>query len=186
MSANSDDPREHDAQPFDELTVELYAELRRVAANWMRGERVGHSLQATALANEAFLKLAHLEQRWQDRGHFLATASRAMCQILIDHAHARNAAKRMPPGARLPLSHEGLLVDVEDRVVSLLDMETLLVEIAERDPAMRSFVELRFFGGCTMKECAQTLDLAERTLERRWEVLRKWMFARLGTPDADA
>lgn len=186
MPAGSDDPRERDAQPFDELTLELYAELRRVAERWMRGERVGHSLQATALANEAFLKLAHLEQRWQDRGHFLATASRAMCQILIDHAHARNAAKRKPPGVRLSLSHEGLLVDVEDRVVNLLDMEALLVEIAERDPAMRSFVELRFFGGCTMKECANILEFPVRTLERRWEVLRKWMFARLGEPGGDA
>lgn len=168
-----------DEPAFDELTQELYAELRNVAARWMRGERPGHTLQATALANEAFLKLERLEKQWKNRGHYLATASRAMCQILIDHAHARNAAKRKAPGERLPLEDDGLLVELDEQAIEMLDMATLLEELEQRDEQMRSFVELRFFGGCTMKECSDVLGIAERTLERRWQMIRAWLFTRL-------
>jgi len=168
-----------DDEPYEELTLELYAELRRIAGSWMRGQHAGHTLQATALAHEAWLKLARLEESWNDRGHFLATASRAMLQILVDHANARNAAKRKAPGEAMPMEEARLLVEVEDRVIDVLDMAALLGEIEDRDPAMRTFVEMRFFGGCTMKECAAALDVPERTLERRWHHLRLWLFGRM-------
>ncbi len=157
----------------------LYDELRRIAARQLQGERDGHSLQATAVVHEAYLKLVDLRRmRWQDRRHFLAVASRLMRQVLVDHARARLAAKRGGAGPRVELTEASGVS--EPRSVDFVALDGALERLAALDAEQARLVELRFFGGLTIAETAEVLGSSPATVKRDWETARLWLFRELG------
>jgi RNA polymerase sigma-70 factor, ECF subfamily len=157
----------------------LYAELHALAARWLRDQRKNHTLQATELVHEAFLRLhGGRELPGQDRVEFLALASTAMRCALVDHARTRGREKRCPPGERIPM--DALLVAYEDRAVDMLALDEALRKLDTFDPDMASAVELRFFGGLSAKEAAAILGIPLRTFERRWSPVRAWLRAEVG------
>ena len=158
----------------DELLDEVYDELHRRAAHYMRGEGKDHTLQASALINEAYVRLgAAGSSLWSDRTRFVATASRAMRHILIDHARRKRRGKHEPPGERVPL--DGVLVEFENNAIDLLELDDALQRLEERDPEMTRAVEMRFFGGMSVRETAEELGMSRRTFERRWTFVRTWL-----------
>jgi RNA polymerase sigma factor (TIGR02999 family) len=157
----------------------LYAELHALAARWLRDQRKNHTLQATELVHEAFLRLhAGRELAGQDRVGFLALASTAMRCALVDHARTRGRLKRSPPGEQLPV--DALLVEYEDRAIDMLALDEALRRLDTFDPDMASAVELRFFGGLSAKEASAFLGIPLRTFERRWSAVRAWLRAEVG------
>jgi len=168
----------------DRLLPLLYGELRRIAGRLMDDQRDDHTLQATALVNEAWLKLADPLQRtdWESRAHFLRVAARAMRSVLVDHARARTARKRGGPGAeRVPL--DDVLLEAEERVHDLLEFDEALGELARVDPELAQVVELRFFGGLSNEEVARVVGLSVPTVERRWRAARMFLRATLEGPE---
>ena len=156
------------------VLVDVYAELRMMADRLIRNQRDESLLQATALANEAFLKLSgHECLEGVDRPRLLAIASAAMRNLLVDRARARNRLKRCPQGDRVPF--EEITIVYEDRAVNLVALHDALERLSQFDPEMARAVELRFFGGLSMEETATCLEIPLRTLERRWEVTRRWL-----------
>jgi RNA polymerase sigma factor (TIGR02999 family) len=160
----------------------IYGELRHQAERYMRRQPVGHTLQATALVNEAYLRLVdQKETEWRSRAHFFGVAARAMRSILVDHARARQAAKRGAGAARLTLGQVG---DVADRkpAVDVLDLEEALQRLAELDPEKERLVELRYFAGLSIEEAAQVLGVSPATLKRQWNTARAWLRRELSPP----
>jgi len=159
---------------LDELVPVIYKELRRLAGHYLRRERHDHTLQPTALINEVFLRLlGDQDVKWQNRAHFFGVAARLMRQILVDHARARQAAKR---GGR----HYSLSLSEADRVaeqsaVELLSLHLALERLSELDAQQGRIVELRFFGGLSIKESAEVLSVSHATVERDWRVARAWL-----------
>jgi RNA polymerase sigma factor (TIGR02999 family) len=168
-----------DPPPPAELAQQVYAELKRLAAGYLRRESPGQTLQATALVHEAYLRLADATPVWQDRNHFVAIAARSMRQILVDRARARGAAKRWAGLDRVSL-HESLhaAADVDDMLPALDEALTRLEQI---DPEQARIVELRFFAGLTVEEAAAALDMSPATLKRRWSLARAWLHRELMT-----
>ena len=145
----------------------------------MREQRKDHTLQATALVNEAYLRLHDgRELAATDRIGFLALASTAMRCVLVDHARSRGRDKRQPPGERVPL--DALLVAYEDRAVDMLALDEGLERMDAFDPEMARAVEMRFFGGLSAEETAGFLGIPLRTFERRWQAARAWLRAEIG------
>ncbi len=166
-------------QVSSELLAALVAELRSIARGYLGAQGANHTLQPTALVNEAFLKLfgsASL-QNVHDRGHFFALAARVMRQILVDHARQRRAAKRDGGGVQVTLG-EDLGVDVVGDG-ELLDVDAALSELAELDPRQARVVELRFFAGLEVGEVAAALGLSVSTVEREWRAARAWLGRRM-------
>jgi RNA polymerase sigma-70 factor (ECF subfamily) len=165
----------------------VYDELRRIAARHMRRERAEHSLQPTALVNEAYVRLlGQRAQSWQNRAHFFAYAAGVMREILIDHARRRRAVKRGrgQPLARLdhqepgkPLVAAAVLTD--DQFEYLIAIDEALSQLTALDPRQTRIVELRFFAGMTSSEIAEVLDISERTVDREWAAARAWLYTRL-------
>jgi len=163
------------------LEDEVYRELRAIAGNIFREQAAGHTLQPTALVHEAWLKLASSEgsPAWQSRSHFLAVASKAMRQILIDHHRRRSAHKRGGEGReRITLS--GLAIGAATPEIDLLALEEALEKLAELDPRTARVVELRFFGGLTVEEIAEALGVGTTTVEGEWRHARAWLTRELG------
>ncbi len=162
----------------------VYDELRAIAARHMRRERPGHTLQATALVHDAFLKLVDQTRvEWQDRAHFFAIASQAMRRILVDHARSRAAVKR--GAGATPQSMDETVLLGEQSALSpeeLLSLDTALDELAALDPGHARIVELRYFGGMTIEEAAAALDMSPATLKREWSLARAWLRRRLSGP----
>jgi RNA polymerase sigma factor (TIGR02999 family) len=165
------------------LTPIVYDELRRLAHHYLKRERAGHSLQTTALVNEAYLRLlGYRRMRWQDRAHFLAVSAQAMRRILVDHARRRNA-KRGADAKQLSLDAEAVMcTDRSDDFVSLDDAPTAL---AERAPRKAKVVELRFFGGLSVEEIADVLHVSSITVMREWQSARAWLCRELADPTAN-
>jgi RNA polymerase sigma factor (TIGR02999 family) len=164
---------------LDALVPVVYDELRALAAAVMSHERRAHTLQPTALANEAYLRLIDATNvAWKGRAQFLAIAARAMRQILVDHARARAAAKRGGDRLRVTLSDTstGGLGRPE---LDLLDLDEALAELAAADPRKAQVVELRFFAGLKMKEVAELLEVSQTTAEDDWYFARAWLRRRL-------
>jgi RNA polymerase sigma factor (TIGR02999 family) len=162
----------------------LYPELKRIAEGRMRRERPDHTLQATALVNEFVVRLCTVTQQpWQSRLHFLAIASRAMRRILVDHARAHNSDKR--GGADCKVQLEGSIAEPR-QFQDILEIHHLLEKLASEDPRMANVVELRYFGGLSNGEVAETLGVAERTVKRDWQVARAWLYARMHRRNPDA
>jgi RNA polymerase sigma factor (TIGR02999 family) len=157
----------------------IYGELHRLAAYHHRREEPGHTLQTTALANEAYLRLSGKKRATgKDRGHFCAIASRAMRQILVDHARRRKSAKRGGGLADSPL--DSIVLAVAD-AVDLVELDIALEKLRRLDPREASIVELRFFAGLTVPEIAQALGVSRATVERDWAAARAWLHRELAT-----
>jgi RNA polymerase sigma factor (TIGR02999 family) len=163
---------------MERLAVLFLPELKRIAEAQMRRERPDHTLQATALVSEFFVKLArHPGFAWKNRTHFLMAASKAMRQLLIDYARSHNAQKH---GGKLnKLQVDDVDPAQADRAFEILEIDDLLRELAAEDPRMAKVVELKVFGGLTNAETGEVLNVHERTVKRDWQVARAWLFGRL-------
>jgi len=171
-----------DQAALEKLTPLVYAELRRLAKGYMLGERPGHTLQTTALINEAYLRLIDWKNvRWQGRAHFFGVAAQLMRRILVDFARARHYAKR--GGAAQQVSLDEAVTIHEDRSAELIALDEALKNLAEIDPRKSQIVELRFFGGLSAKETAEALKVSLRTVEREWNSARAWLYRELRGKD---
>jgi RNA polymerase sigma factor (TIGR02999 family) len=168
--------REGDQAAFEELATLLYPELRRIAATHMRGERIDHTLQPTAVVHEAYTRLIDLELEWQDRVHFLSMASRVMRRVLVDHARAARAAKRGGEGVRVPLEEERLVVEPS---CDALDLDRALEQLAAHQERPARVVELHYFGGLSYREIAAAVGTSEVTVERDLRFAKAWLRRRL-------
>ena len=167
-----------DVAARDELIAVLYQELHQRAASRLRGERPGHSLQPTALVNEAYLRLVGQRRTsWQNRAHFLAVASEMMRRILVDHARRRKMAKRSGRWARVTLGDAAAAGKPRD--IDLLDLDRALDRLAEFDARKAKIAELRYFGGLSLEETAVALDVSMATVERDWQAARAWLLSQL-------
>ena len=165
-------------QALDRLLPQIHAELRKLAASYLRKERPSHTLQPTALVNEAFLKL--VDQRavkWQNRAHFFGIAAQAMRRILVDHARAHGAGKRGGGERRVSLDDAPAIAGTVD--VDVLALDEALTRLATIDPQQSRVVELRFFGGLTMEETAEVMQISPATVGREWRMAKAWLFAEL-------
>jgi RNA polymerase sigma factor (TIGR02999 family) len=152
----------------------LYAELRRLAGRYLGRERPGHTLQATALVHEVYLRLVpQADATWEDRGRFVGIAAHIMRRILVEHARSRRRLKRGGDAQRLPLEQDVAAVDADaDRWE---DLDRALDRLATLDPRQAKVVELRYFGGMTVEEAARVLGVSEKTVKRDWSVARAWL-----------
>jgi RNA polymerase sigma-70 factor, ECF subfamily len=167
-----------DTRALDRLLPLVYQELRHLAAGYLRGERTGHTLQPTALAHEAYLRLVGLrEPGWQGRSHFLAVAARAMRGILVDHARRRRALKR--GGGQTPLSLEPTMMVADGGEVAFDDLDRALNDLARHSERPARVVELRYFGGLTIDETAEVLGISPVTVKRDWAFARAWLYREL-------
>jgi RNA polymerase sigma factor (TIGR02999 family) len=166
-----------DADATNQLFPVVYEELRGIAASFLSRERAGHTLQPTALVNEAYLRLVRPELPWESRGHFFSAASRAIRRILTDHARARGRDKRGGKGAdrrqRVPL--EGVEVETPGEAVDVLALDEALTRLAAEDEQKARVVELRYFGGLTEEQTAQVLGVSVSTVGRDWRFARSWL-----------
>ena len=161
----------------------VYDELRRIAARYMSRERPGQTLQATALVNEAFMRLASERPReFAGRTHFLAIAALSMRQILVQRARARRALKRGARPEQITLD-ERLLAD-EGRSIDMLALDEALTRLAALDPGQARIVELRYFGGLTVEETAEAIGVSPATIKREWAVARAWLKRALDSASA--
>jgi len=162
----------------DQLLPLVYDELRQLAGGRLRGERPGHTLQATALVHEAYMRL--VDQRgvtWQNRAHFFGIAAQLMRRILIDYARGRQTDKR--GGAFQRASLDEALIVSEDRGAELLALDTALLALAEVDPQQAKVVELRFFGGLSVEESAEVIGISPATVKRDWSMAKAWLHREL-------
>lgn len=166
------------SQSAGEASVAVYNELRRLAAAYMRRERPGQTLQATALVHEAYLRLADAGTPWSDRNHFIGIAARSMRQILVDRARARGAQKRWAGLDRVSLNEQLIAAAAEDAMLPALD--EALERLEQIDPQQARIVELRYFVGLSNEEAADALGISPATLKRRWALARAWLFRELG------
>jgi RNA polymerase sigma-70 factor, ECF subfamily len=158
------------------LTAVVYDELRQLAAAYLRHERAGHSLQPTALVHEAFLKLMNVDSlRAKDRKHFFALAATMMRRVLVEHARARNAAKRGGHAGRVSLSG----IEASDPDLEVVALDEALRRLAALDERQARIVELRFFGGLNVEEVAESLNVSKRTVEGDWTLARAWLHREL-------
>jgi len=163
-----------DASAADRLFPLVYSELRGLAANQLRHERSGHTLVATALVHEAYLRLVgQRNASWKDRGHFLAVAASAMRRILVNHAKARKRLKR--GGDRRRIDIDSIAEAFEERVSDLVALDAALERLRLRSPDQARIVELRFFAGLSIEQVAEALGTSERSVHREWAVARAWL-----------
>jgi RNA polymerase sigma-70 factor, ECF subfamily len=167
-----------DKSVIERLMPLVYDELHRRAAGYMRRERANHTLQPTALVNEAYLRLVQQrESNWKNRAHFLAVAAQLMRRILIDHARARLSSKR---GGELEIvALDEALQFRTDTPAGLLSVDDALTKLEKLDPRQGHIVEMRFYGGLTVDETAEVLSVSSRTVEREWTLARAWLYAEL-------
>ena len=167
-------------QPVSDVAPQVYYELRRLAAAYMRRERPGQTLQATALVHEAYIRLANAGAPWTDKRHFIGIAARSMRQILIERARARGAHKRWAGLNRVSLSDSlAIAADPESMLPALDEALTRLEKI---DPEQARIVELRFFAGFSIEEAAEAMNMSPATLKRRWSLARAWLHRELSEP----
>jgi RNA polymerase sigma factor (TIGR02999 family) len=174
-----------DPAALDRLLPVVYAELRRIASRRLRRERSGHTLQPTALVHEAYLRLVQApEVDWRDRAHFFAVAARVMRQVLVDHARTRDAAKRGGGAHKVAIEEVA-----EPRVsvdVDLLALDQALGRLTDLDPEQARVVELRYFGGLTIEETAEVMNVSPATVKRDWTLAKAWLRRELGAAAASA
>src|SRR5438874_5282582 len=168
-----------DQKALDKLMPLVYSELRRLAGNYLRRERPGHTLQPTALVNEAYLKLIDQKNaKWQNRAQFYGVAAQLMRRILVDHARQHKAAKRGGSDQqRLSITSAGKFAKQPE--VDLLDLHEALKELTMMDPQQGRIVELKFFGGLSIEETAEVMGIGHATVERDWKMARAWLRRRL-------
>ena len=165
-------------EEMDQLLDIVYAELRRQAARYLRRERTNHTLQPTALVNEAFMKL--VDQRsvqWQNRAHFFGIAAQAMRRIVIDHARARQRVKR--GGVQQVVTLDEAMIAAPSQSIDVLALDEALTRLAALDERQARIVELRYFAGLSVEETAEVTGLSPATIKREWAMARAWLHAEL-------
>jgi RNA polymerase sigma factor (TIGR02999 family) len=162
-----------DAQALERLYEHVYAELRSMANSGMRRERSGHTLQPTALVNEAFIRLNPAKAAWQNRRHFFGAAAQAMRRILVDHARQKQAEKRGDGLERVTLTD--LEIGAPEPDMDVLAVNDALDRLAAEEPRLAEMVSLRFFAGMSIADTAQALDLSPATVKRDWVFARAWL-----------
>ncbi|MFT5232299.1 MAG: RNA polymerase sigma factor (TIGR02999 family) [Candidatus Krumholzibacteriia bacterium] len=168
---------QNDRAASEALYGRIYDELKFVARNQLRLERPDHTLQPTALVNEAYLKLVDQTQvGWQNRNHFFAIASRAIRRILVDHARQRSSAKRGGGAEKMPIEFAHLVAAAGPSTIDLVGLDEALTRLREEDAEKCEVVEMRFFGGLNNREIAEVLDVSSRTVERHWRYAKAWLF----------
>jgi len=173
-----------DQKALETLTTVVYDELRRLARRYMRRERPGHSLQTTALVNEAYMRLVDYKRmQWQNRAHFFAVSSQLMRRILVDHARRHN--QKRGAGAQQVSLDEAAAVS-GGRTTDLVALDDALIALARLDPRKVQVVEMRFFGGLNVEETAEVLKVSPVTVMRDWSTAKAWLYRELtgGTDDA--
>lgn len=169
-----------DQSALDRLLPLVHAELRKLAHHYMSRERPGHTLQTTALVNEAYLRLVdQRDVRWENRAHFFGIAARSMRQILVEYARQRRARKRGGDAQRVELDEAALLSDEPN--TDLVALDEALRELAEVDERKSRVVELRFFGGLNVEEVAEVLGVHANTVVRDWDMAKAWLRRQLKT-----
>lgn len=172
------DWRDGDRTALERLTPLIYEELKRIAHRYVRRERKGQTLQTTALVHEAYLRLAgNRESAWQNRAHFFAVTAQVMRHILIDHARRRQYLKHGGELEKVPLEEASLMS--AERAAELVALDEALEELKQLDPRKSSVVELRYFGGLSLEEAAQALDVSVMTVRRDWRAAKAWLFRAL-------
>jgi RNA polymerase sigma-70 factor (ECF subfamily) len=182
LSALLKDWKHGDAAALQQLTPLIYDELRRMAHRYAQRERNGHTLQTTALVNEAYVRLAGHKADWQDRNHFFALVARVMRHILIDYARRRQFVKHGGEVERVSLDEAALMAG--ERAAELISLDEALEELARLDARKSKVVELRYFGGLSLEETAAALEISEMTVRRDWRAAKAWLFRRLSEHDA--
>lgn len=178
MRASPEDATPAHGDALAPLVPLVYDELRRIARRHLGAERPDHTLSTTALVHEAWMKLAdQTHGHWRERSHFCAIASRAMRQILVDHARQHNAQKRGGAHRRIPLGDVALTID--ERAEVLIDLDDALTRLSVCDERQASIVECRFFAGMTEDETAEALGVSPRTVRRDWVKARGWLLREL-------
>jgi len=168
-----------DQDALQALTPIVYEELHRLARHYMRRERSGHSLQATALVNEAYMRLADYSRtQWQDRAHFFAVSAQVMRRILVDHARRHNV-KRGRGIQHVPLEDVVVIAPGEDAETDLVALDDALSGLARIDPRKAQIVEMRFFGGLTVEEIGEVLKVSTGTIKRDWRAAKVWLYHEL-------
>ena len=163
-----------DEEALNKLLPLVYVELRKLAKRYLRQERPDHSLQATALVHEAYLRLIDQEVSWQNRAHFFGVAAEMMRRILIDYARKHQAAKRGSGGVKLSLDEALDMAD--EKAAELVALDDALKALAVFDPQKSKIVELRFFGGLSIEETAEVLGLSTATVVRQWKMAKAWLY----------
>src|SRR5215831_17164188 len=165
------------------LTSIVYEELRRLAHYYMHRERPGHTLQTTALVNEAYIRLVDYKRmRWQDRAHFFAVAAQVMRRILVDHARSHNIKR----GAGVPhITLDDVAVVSGDRTGDMVALDDAMNALARLDPRKVQIIEMRFFGGLSVEETAEVLKVSPATVRRDWSIAKLWLYRELGGGNAD-
>ncbi len=177
--------RQGDAAALDQLVPVVYQKLRRLARHHMAGQRPGHTLQATALVNEAYMRLVDCEQvNWKDRAHFFAISARMMRRVLVEFARARQYQKR-GAGARKTSLDEGVIASPQ-RGQDLVALDDALQALAAEYPRQAQVVELRFFGGLNVEETAEVLHVSGITVMRDWQLAKVWLARELKKRDSNA
>ena len=175
---------EGDQGALDRLTPIVYAELHRLASRYMKGERSGHSLQTTALVNEAYLRLVDYKRmQWQDRAHFFAVSAQVMRRILVEHARRHNLKRGA--GIQHVSLEEGAIVGDANEDADFVGLDDAINALARLDPRKAEVVEMRFFGGLSVEETAAVLKISAITVKREWRAAKLWLYRRLtgGTTD---
>lgn len=168
--------RDGDRSAFEDIAPLVYDELRGLAQRQLNGQPKGHTLQATALVNEAFERLLRLENPlWNDRAHFLSAAVCAMRCVLVDHARKRGRARRAANGERVPL--DDIVEHIEARTMHLVELEDVLAAMSKSDPRMARIAEHAVFGGLSAADIAGIFGLSTRTIERELEFARAWILS---------
>jgi RNA polymerase sigma factor (TIGR02999 family) len=167
-----------------QLVPLIYDELRRIAGAQMRRERSGHTLQATAVVHEAYLRLAgEREIQWQNRAHFFAIAARAMRQVLLDYARQRHAGKRGGEGAQKVEIDVGLLAG-ENRIEDIVALDEVVTRLSRLDQQQGRIVELRFFAGLSVEETAEAMGISDSTVKREWRLAKAWLHRELAAAES--
>lgn len=172
-----------DQSALDGLTPIVYDELRRLAHRYMKRERPGHILQTTALVNDAYMRLVQYKRmKWQNRAHFFAVSAQVMRRILVDHARSHNVKR----GAGVPhVSLEEVAVVGGDRPADLVALDDALNALARIDPRKVQIIEMRFFGGLSVEDTAEVLNVSPATVRRDWSIAKFWLYRELGGETGD-
>ena len=167
-----------DNEALNKLMPLVYQELKRMARHYMRRERAGHTLQTSALVNEAYIRLVdYKKMRWQDRAHFLAVAAQAMRRILVEHARSHGRAKRGGDARKVSLDEAATLAD--EKAADIVALDLALNSLAEFDARKSQIVELRYFGGLTVEETAEVIEASAATVKREWTTAKIWLHREL-------
>jgi RNA polymerase sigma factor (TIGR02999 family) len=173
-----------DGSALEKLIPLVQPELHRLASHYMRREREGHTLQTTALINEAYLRLVDkTHPNWSDSAHFFAVAGRLMRRVMVDHARQRQALKRGAAPVQVTLDETALVC--ESRAAELLALDEALERLAKLDARMCQIVEMRYFGGLTIAEVAEVLEVHPNTVKTDWNAAKAWLYAALTEDAAD-